>query len=201
MAGADIVIRLNNIITIKGVHLSDLENLDALYEKRPINTHDFVECIREGSYTSYSTIPKKFTHVDEWPKMTNLKCHQCSRNFTTYPKFIPTCPERVFKGRHEETHYTPKGNFCTWNCVIGYIYDTNRIHRDNKWDYEKNAIRVASLFEKRKLVKIMPSPPKTEMKQYCGEFGLTEQEYQKKIDKLNADYDLSCYKIEQLRDI
>jgi len=194
------VIQVNNIITIKDVFIRDLQNMEALYEKRPISSHDFVECVREDSYTTYSTIPKQFTSVEEWPKMTNLKCHQCSRGFGTYPKFIPTKPERVFRRGREEIHYIPSGNFCTWNCAISHIDETQKTQKDSKCELKDSVYRVASLFEKKSIVKILGSPSKTEMKQYCGEHGLTEQEYQKKIDKINADYELSCYKLSQLRD-
>jgi hypothetical protein len=193
------MIRLNNIITIKGVFLADLEEIDALYEVRPISAHEFVECVRENVYTNYSAIPKRFTTVSEWPKMTNLKCWVCDRTFTTYPKFIPIAKEITFERGSERVSWISEGNFCEWNCVIDHI--RTRKPKNNQWDLEHNTGQIASIFEKKKISLIVPSPPKTEMKQYCGENGITERQYSEKIARINAEYELSSYKISQLKEV
>jgi hypothetical protein len=194
----DFAIRINNIITIKGVFMDDLENPETVYEKRPMSSQQFIECIRGNNFTTYSTIPKRFTTVAEWPKMTNLWCWSCSRAFTSYPKFVPRKREVVFIDGKETTHWIPHGNFCRWNCVIDYIRTV--MPPNTRWDLEHNTCVVASIFEGKKILCILPSPPKTEMKQYCGDGGLTELQYDEKIQLLDSDYELSSYKLNHLRE-
>jgi hypothetical protein len=188
------VFRTNNIITVKEVFLSDLCNVEALYEKRPVTAREFAECVREGIYTQYSAIPQRFTCVEDWPTMTNLLCWSCSRGFRTYPKFVALNPERI-KGRVE---YEPKGNFCTWNCVVRYI--RTELPENMRFDAERNTSTVSGLFESRQTIRIIPSPSKTCMKQYCGDCGVTEKQYDEMIQQLNADYTLTSYKLSQFNE-
>lgn len=145
-----------------------------------------------GTRSVYTKIPKRFTDVESWRRViSNLKCWTCDRLPYSYPKFIPTNPEIGPDG--VET-CEPKGNFDEWNCVIDYI---RKNHRDQAADLEELTCRFASKFAGRKITKIQPSPPKTEMEQYGGT--LTAKQYQEKINQLNVDYDLAHYKIDHFK--
>lgn len=140
-----------------------------------------------GTMNIYTKIPRRFTDVESWKRViSNLKCWTCDRLPNSYPKFIPMNPEITPDGETCE----PKGNFDEWNCVIDYI---RKNYREEAADLEELTCRFASKFLGRKITKIQPSPPKTEMEQYGGT--LTSKQYQEKINQLNSDYDLSQYKL------
>ncbi len=185
---------INNIVIFKGVFYNDLLQTD----KKRLTTREFIESLKIESIQTYSSIPKKFTSVEDWPKMTNLHCWNCDRTFSSYPKFIPKNPETIYINGKLETHWDPEGNFCEWNCVIDWI--RSRLPQNRQWDAEQDTCTVAGKFSHKKIVRIMPSPQKTMMKHYCGENGISEKQYQELINRLNTDYDLTSYKLEHFKE-
>jgi hypothetical protein len=193
------LIRVNNIITIHGIFLKDLNNLIEIKQPKTISPSDFAECIRSNSYTTYSSIPKKYVQPKDWPKMTDIKCWNCDRNFNKYPKFIPINPQFEFVSGVQIVTWEPHGNFCEWNCAVAYL--EKEFSKDLIKNIKDSLFKIASEFSGKKILTIIPSPSKTIMKQYCGNNGITERQYQDLIDKLNTDYDLGCYKLEHLREL
>lgn len=124
-------------------------------------------------------IPRRFCGVETWPTSSDLWCWHCGRTPTSYPKFVPQNP----KNDSGQYHCDVLGNFDEWNCVIAYIYASY------KTEFVSDMISLVYIFEhefsRERKIYIPPSPPKTEMKNYCGESGLTEKEYGDKIAKLN----------------
>lgn len=177
----DTVFKKINILILKGVYPKDFGPIDAVYEKLEYNS------------MVYTNIPKKFTTPESWPRVSNLKCWECDQLFHTYPKFIPTCPEK--DGDNDTA--IPLGNFCEWNCAVLYVYKNYPTNQQP--DILKMICLIAGKFARRRILKIMPSPNKTIMKQYCGDEGLTPQQYKESIAMLNAEYELGIYKLEQFK--
>ena len=188
-------IKTNNILVLKGVYILDFstDNLPTTV------TTEFTG--RPTTYTRYISLPKQFISPDDWPKVSNLKCWSCDRLFESYPKFVPLDPELISLNDKLVTAWEPRGNFCGWNCVIDYI--RTRLPKNKQWDAEQDTCKVAEMFAKamsafayKPVIRIMPSPEKTLMKPYCGNDGITEEEYQSMVNALNTNYDLSSYKME-----
>ena len=143
---------------------------------------------------AYSDIPKRFTCVEDWPHYTNLKCWTCDQIPTEYPKFIPSNPQKDDFGRD---CCDIVGNFCEWNCAVHYIM--KEMPRDTCWDYLQALYIFESKFSGLRKEKIMPSPPKTIMRAYCGNRGLTPSQYREETNALNNKYNLICYKMEHFK--
>ena len=144
--------------------------------------------------TFYTKIPNKFTSVDSWPTSSTFKCWECDLLPLSYPKFIPKNPTFCENG---EDSCDPYGHFCEWNCAVRYVENNSEFNTANRWDYLESIRLFESKFTGVLRQKILPSPPKTIMKQYCGDKGLTVEEYRTKINTLNEDYSLCTYKISQ----
>lgn len=127
----------------------------------------------------YSEIPKRFTGVANWPQKTNLLCWCCSCKFDTYPKFIPLDPEKV-KGEDE---CAVKGNFCMWECAALYV--TERYANPTRGDLLYLICLFESKFTGYRREKMPLAPEKTEMKEYCGDGGLTEAEWQARAQTIS----------------
>lgn len=163
---------------------------------RGVRPHEFTAYIPPVVKTEpeplYMALPRRFTNPSSWIQTTNLKCYYCDLIPTSYPRFIPLNPEVV--NDHDECD--PEGNFCSWNCVCGYIiinYDV-ALH----WDMIRTVCRFESLFTGKLRMIIPPPPPKTLRQEYCGPYGITAKQWKDKLEKINSEYDLSVYRIDQL---
>ena len=135
----------------------------------------------EKPQSTYQSLPKQFVGPDSWPKYTNLLCWTCSRVPYGYPRFLPK-NARQSQGRDI---CEPEGNFCGWPCVGRYIM--TEYPRSQVWDLLQTTLIFARLFEdSRDLREIPIAPRKDIMKPYKGDDGITEEEFQAKIDKLLA---------------
>lgn len=184
-----------NILFLRGITPEDLKSDDSIFDTK------FTECINgieeSKNVTApkhFTSLPTKFTTWDRWPTSTNLKCWTCDRNFTTVPIFIV---DDYSINTENQRVITPVGNFCSDNCAQSYI-DKNytRNQHDNKTRYQLMMRRERT---GDNTVVIKPSPSKTTMKQYCGDHGITQTEYEKKIEKLNSDFNLTQYKMEHFK--
>lgn len=150
------------ILIIKGLTLKDLNTID---EHITTNENKF----------SYNSIPSEFISVEEWPKYTNLLCWHCDRSVSSYPKFIPKNPYTV----NGSDRCSTLGNFDTWECAAAYT--KQMFSKDASSDILKNIIIFANRFEPIKA--IIPAIEKTRMKSYCGNDGLTIEQYGELIQK------------------
>ncbi len=178
----DLNFKKTNLLILRGVFPRDFTASDNTVNQS------------KADYPVYTKIPKKFVNVEGWPKISNLKCWNCDQIFQTYPKFVPMNPERDKDGNDVCDSI---GNFCEWNCVVRYINE--KYSYNEQWDLLKLVCVFAAKFTGRRREKIMPSPDKTEMKQYCGEEGITPKQYREKMEQINADYDLSLYRLDDFR--
>ncbi len=124
-------------------------------------------------------IPSKFCGVDSWPKQTDLQCWFCDLTTDSYPKFIPSNP-RVELG---EECCDVTGNFHEWSCVVAFIRERF------KEEYVSDALKLVYMFEEKfsgkRKTHIQSSPPRTKLKSFCGESGMTDKEYAEAIEILN----------------
>jgi len=174
----------SNLLTLKGVFPRELMTAKPHIPSAVITGSS---CKSTGVYQA---MPNHFTSVEEWPKSTNLRCWYCDLAIIGYPRFIPTNPSRDAQGRDVcDVH----GHFHEWNCAVRYAM--NEFTDDAIWD----ALQLISLFETKfsgkYRPKILPSPPKTIMRQYSGENGITVAQYREKIDNINTGYNLNSYKL------
>ncbi len=164
------------ILIIKGVFLSDLTPKARSAKLAPQST----------SIKVYNDLPNEFTGVSSWPKNINLKCWICDKIPEDYPKFIPFNPRRDSAGNFR---CSTKGVFHKWNCAASYI--DSHIPDQDKRETRQLLCLVESIFSGKRRVFIPPSPPKTDLREYCGDTGLTRAEYDSKLDEIDAH--LSIY--------
>jgi len=170
-------IKVSRTLTLKGVWPKDFER--TVSNSTSHNHH------LPDKTVFYTETPKKFTSVEQWPQFSNLKCWECGLTLTSYPRFIPKDPTYDANGNDI---CDTEGVFNTWNCVVGYVY--KNYPAEQWYDLLEAILIFESKFSGRRKVKIMPNPPKTIMKEYCGDSGVTSKQYLEKIDNINADYDL-----------
>lgn len=166
-----------NLLTLRGVRKSD-------YDKpAPVVTNTIASVV-------YPEIPAKFTSADEWSKLrTTLLCWECSLAPVSYPKFIPTdmCGDDSCR---------PHGNFCEWTCVASYV--RANYGREKIADILTTVSHYECKFSGKYRQRIPNAEPKTRMKQYCGEIGLTQAEFREKNAAIYRDSELTTFKMEHL---
>jgi hypothetical protein len=168
----------SNIIILKGIYPKDFNQNLTIIGKI---THDQI---------SYTDIPKRFISKETWPEYTNLKCWGCDEIPQSYPKFIPVNP--VIKDNMDTCDVL--GNFCEWNCAVRYV--TKEFSKEQLWDTLQYVCLFESKFSNSKKEKILPSPPKTILKEYCGSSGITRKQFKERIQTINSNYELTTYKLE-----
>lgn len=156
---------MSKIIIIKNITIADLTNFQVKQK------------VEKLTY-KYGEIPKRFNGVTNWPKTTNLLCWNCDRSVIGFPRFIPDSAN-VIKGNDE---CDVIGNFDKWACAFAYANKYLPKHR--YWDICANIRIFADKFPRSNDDPIgVPAPDKTKMKQYCGDSGLTSEEYDELILK------------------
>ena len=180
-----------NFLILRGVQPSDLLRIESNYLKSPT-----IEQFNFEANTYYTEMPKKFVNVESWIPMSNLKCWECDQIPISYPKFIPVNPEVDKDGNDICDVY---GHFCEWNCAVRYAMK-ELAEQQQSWDTLQLIYLFESKFSGQKKVKIMPCPPKTLMKEYCGQSGLTTKQWRDELEALNKSYALGAYKMEHHRE-
>lgn len=178
-------IKSNYILIVEGVYLDDIVK----HANRTLNNNN-------DSYIdiSMNAPPNFFVSVEEWPKTTRLLCWECCEKCDSYPCFIPSCPT-AWKG--EGVKYKTMGVFCSWNCAMKHAHIS--FGETKMWEIEKHIYDIAMMFDlsegnNMKIKKIiLPSPDKTIMKKYCGNGGLSIEEYKEKIRQINNMVDRTTF--------
>lgn len=176
----DSPVKKSQILILKGVFFSDLDEIVLI---------PFVSDTK-----NYDEIPTRFTSVEKWPKSTNLKCWICDRRFGSYPKFIPTCPEKVFKNGKYDEECVPYGNFCEWDCAAAHT--DAFIAPDQRADTHELLRRYEEKFTGVRKLKIPAAISKTEMKKYCGPRGLTDEQFDAKYKVHSSNYTITNCQID-----
>ncbi len=176
----DTLIKSSNIMVLKGVIMNNCD-FDNIFDDKFMED---VQRAKQPIKTIYNDIPRIFKDLEQWPKSSNLKCWECSENFYTQPLFLPLNMRTtgVSEDEHEfETH----GNFCSWGCLIKYVEE------QYKKDKLKELIDLIKIIYRKFTgnipIKINPAPSKTLMKQYCGNDGLSLEEFKERVNNVKDD--------------
>lgn len=136
---------------------------------------------------SYVALPATFTSLATWPLKTNLLCWACHRPFKSRPIFIPDAVEKVETHNNSAKAYKMKtyGCFCRWSCAQNYI-DREYVGTAHD-DRSKHLLMLHFIFTGKRALVIRGAPSTTERKKYRGETGLSDQQYQKKLDEFDME--------------
>lgn len=166
-----------NILFLKGIHLDDIIPIEDLYQQEILNSIDGTSQEIENKEIIYNKIPKQFTTLENWTKTTNLRCWFCSLKFKTMPWFIIENTNYYSEG----IKYDIKGNFCSCGCLMGFVKKFYN-NRDN-FDIYQYVYKLYNIFYNKKIMEIMPSPEKYNLKIYGGDYDIDE--YKNEIKKIN----------------
>lgn len=174
---------LNNkktdFLVLKGVKIDDFSYKPLILKQQ-----------RQEKTPVYTDIPHKFTSVEDWIKVSNLKCWECDRFVSTYPKFIPMNAKRELDVNQKYIDVCDVlGNFDEWSCAVSYI--NTKIPANQRIDAVRSLLIFEAKFSGERKIIIHPSPPKTIMQQYCGNNGITSEEYQKRIEDISNEYKIN----------
>lgn len=135
---------------------------------------------------SYVALPTVFTSLATWPIKTNLWCWSCHRPFKSRPIFIPEMVEKIETNNLDKSYKMKTyGCFCRWSCAQYYIDReyTGTAHDDRS----KHLLMLHFIFTGKRALVIRGAFPTTERKKYRGEGGLSDQQYQKKLDEFDME--------------
>lgn len=181
--------RKANILFLRGITLDDVKAAMETLEKK------FLQHYSDPTpQILYNAMPERFRGMDSWPRETNLKCWQCDCTFKSMPWFMPS---DLYRDRDGMIVMDPHGVFCTPNCVQAYI-ELRFKGEPGRYDKERNLRILVKMVTGKTIEKIIPSPDKTKMEQYCGNGGITYSQYRKMIDDIAADYELVGNKMEHM---
>ena len=178
------------ILFLPGVQENMLAVDDSIFDDKFTEDLNVGPKITDVSVT-YRSLPAKYT-PDGWVKNTNLHCWNCSLQFANIPVFIP---DSITEGKNGN-EYERYGCFCSFNCAQKFINET--MEHQQKDDKTRMLRTLYKDFTGKIVEIIIPSPSRTIMDRFCGEGGISPDDYKKKIDELNTDYELSTYKMSQL---
>lgn len=174
-----------HILFLRGCFLSDCDSIEDIFDEKLVsqigNSYNTELPICD---TKYDNIPSYFTDINTWIKKTNIKCWFCDCNFFNQPIFIPNNIQKITDSKKTINKIDVNGNFCSWNCTASYIH----LHysRSKKWEKLQLLKMLYKIFNGVTIDHIVPSPPKTLMRQYGG--NLTVLEYKNKIKELDNNY-------------
>jgi hypothetical protein len=137
-------------------------------------THNYSYSYASSPVEIYKSLPERFVSLAQWPHSCNLKCWHCDRMFNTRPLFIPDEP-------WADGSFGVKGVFGDWPCMARFINDN---YPEQKYVYNSLMLQLYYIFTGIRIEKIPLAPPKTIMKQYCGESGVSLSEYDEIVKSL-----------------
>ena len=166
------------ILILKDINVRQILTVEETMES---NLREGME--KETMVEIYNKIPTVFKSLNDWPLETNLLCWFCNRSFTNRPYFFP---EKLLPCGDDCVEFTPKGNYCSANCVAASI-DTKVVDIKDRSSIRQNWYRLlfyeVKIFTGQDVTKIRPALSPHEMIKYGGR--LTEEEYNKHMDDIN----------------
>lgn len=159
------------IFTFAGISLAEVVAWSQ--EKKASRVYFDMEAIDRA--INYQRLPRHFTGVDSWPKSSNLKCWHCDIVIGDIaPKFIPIDPTKC----GSEIKCDAYGAFNSWACAVAYV----DLHfSGSKRSDSRNLIATFARAIDGINGVIHPAPARTIMSAYCGETGITPEEYAAKV--------------------
>lgn len=186
----------SNLLILRGCSLTNYENTRSLAGLLYRQTYT------DDAACAYVALPARFTDAGEWPASSNLHCWFCDLTLPDYPRFIPLNVETTLVSAANSTHTHETcvrdtcvhetcvhetcdvfGCFCSWNCAAAYAM--RELPEYMRWDTLRYICVFESKFTGRLRAKVHPAPPRTLMKKYSGESGLTPQQYRARLAALN----------------
>ena len=164
-----------NILVLKGINIDELVEIEDIYQKELLNN---IKINNSEINIIYDKIPKQFISLAKWKKITNIRCWHCTLKFKNIPWFIIDNINYTSDG----SIYDISGNFCSVGCLQAYIntYYNKREH----FDIYNSVKKLYKLFYNKTINEIIPSPDKTILKIYGGDYEILD--YQREIQIINT---------------
>jgi hypothetical protein len=175
--------RRPNILHLEGVTLKDYVPIEDVFDGRLLEEASVVAAGSGRAEAAgfdvqpYSSIPRTFTSVDDWPASTNLRCWSCGFTFDGPPSFAPTFVREALNARGASVvEVGVEGNFCTFNCAARYIDDMYpRLAFPTKhWQMRDNLCLVYFFFKGARVRHIHPAPRRFQLAAYGGTLSADE---------------------------
>lgn len=103
----------------------------------------------------------------------SLSCNQ-SKRFEESSRFYSPMHDP-----NTATHYNVLGNFCSWACIARWIESNH--DKDKVMDIMLLVRELHYIFTGIRVHKIYPGPSRTLMREYCGDSGITKEEFRTMI--------------------
>jgi len=167
----------SNILELRGLRLVDLKNVT-------------IDISKEDIPKFYNDIPTKW-YSDQDLCTSDCKCWNCGLNFTTDSAFIPMNPKRVppiFDSDGNKTDeaivFDRYGIYCSWPCAARDAYHRFG-NQKNYTDIQQGLRVVYNIIYDCNVIFVRMSPDKTVMSEYCGNGGMSNNEYSNAIKMIN----------------
>lgn len=161
------------IVLFKGITMEDLEDQEELV----IDSDEIPKF--------YNEQPTTWSGEKLLP--SDLLCWSCGMHVDDKhgAAFLPIDPILINTNTDEEqVQYTRHGNYCSWPCAVR---DAMYKYRGGHLSDILEGIRcVFNRLNNADVRSIPPAPVKTVMSSYCGNNGMTENEYTSSIKKITA---------------
>lgn len=159
------------ILTFAGISLAEVAAWSQ--EKKASRVYFDMEAIDRA--INYQRLPRQFTGAETWPKSSNLKCWHCDNVIGDIaPKFIPVDPSKCNGALCCDAY----GAFDSWACAVAYV---DLYFNGSKRNDSRNLIATFARVIDDITGVIHPAPPRTIMSAYCGETGITPEEYRARV--------------------
>lgn len=160
----------NSLIFLSDVFVRDIESItDLVYKSFELDVD-----IINNDYNIYDDrtkkIPTQFTSLEEWPKLTSIKCWSCHDKFDSIPLFVPNKSINI-----------PEGNFCTIPCVVRYI---NTKYKNNV-DVRHLVIQMIKLIYGKRVTQLIESTDYTFKSEYGGP--IDNKKYKSDLHKIHKE--------------
>lgn len=174
-----------NILFLRGVFLDDFILIEDLFFQQLQEKCDnqIIEK-KEPENINQENIkmPPIFTTLPEWVKTTPLLCKNCSLRPWRIPVPVPTSMTFCVETRASKIQYN--GICCSFVCARSYI--DKYVETNARFDAINMLKKIFKEFTGQNITFIPIAPHYAEMDKYVGSTGLTEAEFRKKIDTLEA---------------
>lgn len=165
--------RTRNILEFRGLRLSDLKNVT-------------IDISKEDIPKFYNDIPDKWIS-DQDLCTSDCKCWSCGLNFVGESAFIPMNPKRVPPETDlddERVSFDRYGIYCSWPCAARDAYHRFG-NQKNYTDIQQGLRVVYNIIYDCNVIFVRMAPDKTVMAEYCGNGGMSNNEYNNAIKMIN----------------
>lgn len=145
---------------------------------RDLNIEHVPELNRYEEQKYFAETPKYYTEGDQLVT-SDLKCWNCDTQFSCPASFIPICP----RGKNGGIVFERFGNYCSWPCAARDAYHRFKTER-NYTDIKQGLRLVFNNIYNADVMYVKMAPDISCINDYCGNGGLTRQEYHEAIKNI-----------------